>query len=178
VATKSRLRFQTLLLPRSHLPSFIMVINARARERESFLFFKVRASLFFLTFRGTTRDTKNKSERQLSSYITTRITINKNVYYHCSKDDDFGECRYYHVSNNRTKKKSVFSSDRSRGTGETEIEESGEFVFCCRNENFWMCTILKLTRAIFSLSLSLSIKTGGFYGWWWRCERLLRRRGD
>jgi len=109
-----------------------MVINAR----ESFLFLKHElVAFFFLTFLGTYERYKNKSERQLSSFISKQTQASsryiKNVYYHCSKDDDFGECRYPHVSNNRTKKrKSVFSDHRSRGTGETEIEESGEFVFC------------------------------------------------
>jgi len=51
-------------------------------------------------------------------------------------------------------------------------------LFFVRNENFWMCAIETNARDFLSLSLSLSIKTGGFYGWWWRCERLLRRRGD
>jgi hypothetical protein len=54
--------------------------------------------------------------------------INKNVYHYCSDNDD-DECGYHILSNHRTtKKKSVFP-DRSRGTGETEIEESGEFCF-------------------------------------------------
>jgi len=51
-------------------------------------------------------------------------------------------------------------------------------LFFVRNENFWTCAIETNARDFLSLSLSLSIKTGGFYGWWWRCERLLRRRGD